>query len=87
VNQFLEDSAERFPDKVALMFQDQRLTYTEIEARANRLANALLDHGVRRLLAVSRKFIAKSMPHNLRPILGFQGAYFLRSGANLASQT
>ena len=46
VNQFLEGSAWRCPDKVALIFQDQRLTYAEIEARANCLANGLLDHGV-----------------------------------------
>ncbi len=41
-------------------------------------------HGIE----VAGSFIIGSpMPHNLRPILGFQGAYFLRSGANLASQT
>jgi len=45
-NRFLEHSAERYPDKIALISQKQRLTYAEIEARANRLANALLDHGV-----------------------------------------
>jgi long-chain acyl-CoA synthetase len=48
VNQFLQQSAERFPDKVALVCDDQRLTYAEIEEQANRLANGLLALGVQR---------------------------------------
>jgi len=48
VQDFLQDSAERFPDKTALVCDDRRLTYAEIEARANRLAHALVAHGVRR---------------------------------------
>lgn len=48
VQDFLQQSAERLPDKVALICGYQRLTYTEIEARANRLANAMIDHGVKR---------------------------------------
>jgi len=38
-------------------------------------------------MGIPAHIIVQGMPHNLRPILGFQGAYFLRSGANLASQT
>ncbi len=48
VNDFLEQSAARYPDKVALVCAGQRLTYAEIDTMANRLANALLDHGVAR---------------------------------------
>jgi amino acid adenylation domain-containing protein len=48
VQDFLQDSADRFPDKVALVCDGQRLTYAEIEMQANRLANALLAYGVRR---------------------------------------
>jgi len=48
VQDFLQQSAARQPDKVALICDDQRLTYAEIEARANRLANAMIDHGVKR---------------------------------------
>lgn len=36
------------PSKVALVCEGRRLTYAEIEAAANRLANALIAHGVRR---------------------------------------
>ncbi|HEY2250739.1 MAG TPA: AMP-binding protein [Planctomycetaceae bacterium] len=45
---FLEQSARRLPNKVALVFGEQRLTYAEIETRANRLAHALIASGVER---------------------------------------
>ncbi len=48
VEQFLENSVFRFPDKVALVCGSERLTYAEIDRRANRLAHALQDAGVRR---------------------------------------
>ena len=48
VNDFLRDSAERFPDKVALVCNGQRLTYAQVEEQANRVANGLLALGVQR---------------------------------------
>jgi len=48
VNHFLENSAARLPDKVALICGDQRLTYSEINQRADQLAAALMDMGVKR---------------------------------------
>jgi long-chain acyl-CoA synthetase len=48
VQDLLHNSAERLPDKVALICDGQRLTYTEVDAMANRLANALIESGVRR---------------------------------------
>jgi len=48
VQDFLQNSAERFPDKVALVCGDRRLTYAEVEAQANQLARALIAHGVER---------------------------------------
>jgi long-chain acyl-CoA synthetase len=48
VQDFLEQSAERLPDKVALICDGRRLTYREIDEMANRLAHALIDTGVRR---------------------------------------
>ena len=48
VRDFLEQSAERFPDKVGLVFENERLTYRTLEAMANRLANALMGAGVQR---------------------------------------
>jgi long-chain acyl-CoA synthetase len=48
VEEFLERSVERFPDKTALVCGDRRLTYREIGDQCNRLARALLGEGVRR---------------------------------------
>src|SRR5579863_3879791 len=48
VEQFLENSAVRFPDKVALISGDNRYTYRQIDEEANRLAHALIASGVQR---------------------------------------
>lgn len=48
VEEFLENSADRLPGKVALVVGDQRLTYREVDEQANRLAHVLADMGVKR---------------------------------------
>jgi len=48
VEEFLELSARRFPDKTALVCGDPRLNYWEIEEQCNRLAHALIGEGVQR---------------------------------------
>lgn len=48
VHEFLERSAERYPDKTALVCANRRLTYSQVEAQANRLANALRRAGMSR---------------------------------------
>ncbi len=48
VQSFLESSAARLPYKVALVCDDQRLTYAQIDQMANRLAHALVKGGLRR---------------------------------------
>lgn len=48
VQEFLEQSAQRYPDKIALVCGDNRLTYSEIENHANRLANGLRINGIQR---------------------------------------
>ncbi len=45
---FLEQSASARPDHLALVAGEARLTYAEVEARANALAHGLQDLGVRR---------------------------------------
>lgn len=44
----LPESASRFPDRTAVRFGEERLTYAELEDQAGRLAAALLDAGVRK---------------------------------------
>ena len=48
VHEWLSRSARRFPDKVALVFGEHRWTYKVLDQRADHLATALLDAGVRR---------------------------------------
>ena len=48
VRDFLEISTERRPDKAALICGAQRLSYSELDAQANRLAHALSTHGIGR---------------------------------------
>ncbi len=45
---FLRDSATGAPDRVALIGRGQRLTYAQFDEQANRLANALLDVGLKK---------------------------------------
>jgi len=48
VHHFLEDSARQLPDKEALCCAGTRLTYSELDRMANRLAHALIERGVER---------------------------------------
>lgn len=53
LHRFLEQSAEKYPDKIATIFPGRfndgtRLTYADLNRRANRLANALLALGVKK---------------------------------------
>src|SRR6185312_5218965 len=48
VRDFLEDSARRLPEKIALICDGHRLTYSALDAMANRLAQALAQLGVQR---------------------------------------
>jgi amino acid adenylation domain-containing protein len=48
VHQFLENNAQRCPDKTVLVFRGQRLTYAALELSANALAHGLVEKGVTR---------------------------------------
>jgi acyl-CoA synthetase (AMP-forming)/AMP-acid ligase II len=48
VQHFLENSASRLPDKVALICDGKRLTYSEINRQADQLASALANLGIKR---------------------------------------
>jgi len=48
VQQFLENSAKRLPEKTALICGSQRYTYADLNNKANRLANAMRELGVKR---------------------------------------
>ncbi|MVO98166.1 non-ribosomal peptide synthetase [Paenibacillus lutrae] len=46
VHWFVEEQAERTPDQTALIAGEERLSYSELNERANRLARTLRHHGV-----------------------------------------
>jgi fatty-acyl-CoA synthase len=48
VTDFLRRSAALYPTKTAVVDGDVRLTYADVQARANRLSNALLDLGLQK---------------------------------------
>src|SRR5262245_51847607 len=48
VEQFVRDSAARFPGKAALIAGDKRLTYSELDAASDRVAAALSARGLKR---------------------------------------
>ena len=48
MHDYLELSAERLPDKTALVCEEGRYTYARLEEMANKLANALLKRGVQK---------------------------------------
>jgi len=48
VHHFLEDSAERFPDKEAFFAQGHWYSYSHIERQANQLARFLIEQGLER---------------------------------------
>jgi acyl-CoA synthetase (AMP-forming)/AMP-acid ligase II len=47
INHFLENSAQKYPDKLAVWFQNHWSTYAEIDSLANRLANYLIENNVK----------------------------------------
>jgi len=47
VHELFEEQAERTPNSIAIAYQEQALTYGELNRRANRLAHYLRDLGVR----------------------------------------
>jgi amino acid adenylation domain-containing protein len=46
IHQLFEEQAEQHPDSVAVVFEDQQLSYGELNRRANRLAGYLRKQGV-----------------------------------------
>jgi long-chain acyl-CoA synthetase len=48
VNEFLEQSVERLPDKTAIICEDKRSTYLEVEHSSNRLSHVLIEGGLLR---------------------------------------
>ncbi|MFQ5796993.1 MAG: amino acid adenylation domain-containing protein, partial [Candidatus Bipolaricaulia bacterium] len=76
IHQLFEEQAARLPERVALVCEDQQLTYGELNARANQLAHHLRTLGVERetlvAICVSRSL---DMVVGILGILKAGGAY------------
>jgi len=48
LHQLLSESAEKYPDKEAIAFKDDRMTYAELERESNKLAHGLSGMGIER---------------------------------------
>lgn len=68
IQELFESQAERTPDGVAVVYEDQRLTYGEVNRRANQLARYLRTFGVR-----PEVLVCICMERSLEMIVGLLG--------------
>ena len=74
VPELFERQAERTPDASALIFEEEKLTYAELNRRANRLAHYLRSEGIG-----TEHIVALAMPRSTEMIVAMLG--ILKSGA------
>lgn len=48
IHQLFEENAIKYPENIALSFQDEQITYKELNAKANKIAHTLREKGVSR---------------------------------------
>src|SRR5512147_722187 len=48
LHDYLSNSAQRLPDKIALVCQTRRITYRELDQQSNALAHSLIRRGIER---------------------------------------
>jgi len=68
IHELFEMQARKTPEAVAVVFEDQQLTYRELNARANQLAHYLQAHGVRR-----GALVAIYVERSLEMVIGLLG--------------
>ncbi|PEO73009.1 non-ribosomal peptide synthetase, partial [Bacillus pseudomycoides] len=73
IHQLFEEQVQRTPNQVAVVFEDQQLTYQELNERANQLARTLKAEGVR-----AEQLVAIMAERSLEMIIGILGV--LKSG-------
>lgn len=74
IHEFLEFSAKRYPNKIALIHEDTRVTYTEINTKANALAKYLIESGVK-----TGDRVAMILENSIEYVISYYGA--LKTGA------
>jgi len=68
VQDFLQNSADKYPDKVSLICNNKKLTYSEIDTMANKFANALIKSGVKR-----GDRVAVYLPNSIESVISIFG--------------
>ncbi|MBL8676522.1 MAG: amino acid adenylation domain-containing protein, partial [Alphaproteobacteria bacterium] len=68
IHQLFEEQAERTPDNIAVIYEDQQLTYQQLNQKANQLAHHLRGLGVK-----PDTLIAIAMERSLEMIIGLLG--------------
>ncbi|MDO8467202.1 MAG: amino acid adenylation domain-containing protein [bacterium] len=68
IQEYFSASAEKFPDKIAVNWKDQNITFAELESRSNQLAFALKGLGVKRGDRIA--FCLQKSPKAIQVILG-----------------
>ena len=63
-----EAQVKRSPDTIALVFEENALTYAQLNARANRLAHCLIDQGIG-----PENLVALALPRSIEMVVGLLG--------------
>ena len=69
-----EEQVEKTPDNIAVVFENQQLTYRELNEKANQLARYLIENGI-----TTGSIVGIMLPRSLEIIVAFLGV--LKSGA------
>ena len=74
VAQLFEEQVEKTPDNIAVVFEDKKLTYRELNEKSNQLANYLRNKGIK-----PNDIIGIMLPRSLELLISILGV--LKSGA------
>ena len=64
VDQLFENQVNKTPDSIAVVFEDEQITYRELNYRSNQFANYLINLGV-----IPENFIAISLERSIELIV------------------
>ena len=68
INELFEEQVESVPDEIAVVYEDQRLTYRELNEKANQLARVLRGKGVK-----ADKAVGIMVDRSIEMIVGIMG--------------
>ncbi|MBQ9894376.1 MAG: amino acid adenylation domain-containing protein [Ruminococcus sp.] len=68
VVELFDEQVKRTPDNIALVFEGKEMTYAELDERANRLANTLVEKGVK-----SGDYVALFIERSFEMVIGIYG--------------